>query len=286
MEAAKVPVNFVNMPGRLHAAQANNPGIERGAAHTECGRDFTMRTKASQTASDPFIASSRDRVSRGLPRLDSAFQHLDVRKALRLVFRCLTDSARFGGSRSIEDDFLRFWQRVYTRLKGGERYGAFQIEYPAFGLVLISADQQGLVRRGICMRLLNADSLDVCHGFVLRNDQVHRDVHFDCRWMRENRANENGCSGGRRGGGRKAGPLSIEGRSCAIDTSKATTKKRVIDGRFCLIELSEIAILPGSLHSATRRTQTVRKRKPGRSGRDDRIGGKLGGTREDNKEAA
>jgi hypothetical protein len=49
------------------------------------------------------------RVSRSLPRLDSAFQHLGVRKALRLVFRCLTDSARFARSRSIEDDFLRLW---------------------------------------------------------------------------------------------------------------------------------------------------------------------------------
>jgi len=54
-------------------------------------------------------AASIHRVSRSFPRLDSAFQHPNVRKALRLVFRCLTDSARFGGSRSIEDDFLRLW---------------------------------------------------------------------------------------------------------------------------------------------------------------------------------
>jgi hypothetical protein len=47
------------------------------------------------------------RVSRSLPRLDPAFQHLEVHKALRLVFRCLTDSATFAWSRSIEDDFLR-----------------------------------------------------------------------------------------------------------------------------------------------------------------------------------
>jgi hypothetical protein len=58
-----------------------------------------------QITSQPSI----HRVSRSLPRLDSAFQHLDVRKALRLIFRCLTDSGRFGGSRSIEDDFLRLW---------------------------------------------------------------------------------------------------------------------------------------------------------------------------------
>src|SRR5216683_7972654 len=49
------------------------------------------------------------RVSRSLPRVDSAFQDLDVCKALPLVFRCLTDSGRFARSRSIEDDLLRLW---------------------------------------------------------------------------------------------------------------------------------------------------------------------------------
>jgi hypothetical protein len=111
------------------------------------------------------IAASIHRVSRSLPRLDSAFQHLDVGKALRLVFRCLTDSARFAWSRSIEDDFLQLWQGVYPRLEAGERYRTFQIEHPAFGLVVISADQQGLVRLGLCMRLLSTDSLDICHDF-------------------------------------------------------------------------------------------------------------------------
>ena len=67
------------------------------------------------------------RVSRSLPRLDPAFQHLDVRKALLLVFRCLTDSARFGGSSSIENDFLCLWQRRRPGLKGGEGYGLVQI---------------------------------------------------------------------------------------------------------------------------------------------------------------
>jgi hypothetical protein len=67
------------------------------------------------------------RVSRSLPRLDSAFQHLDVRKALRLVFRCLTDSARFGGSRSIKDDFLRLRQGPRSELQAGEGYGPVQI---------------------------------------------------------------------------------------------------------------------------------------------------------------
>jgi hypothetical protein len=56
-----------------------------------------------QITSNPSI----HRVSGSLPRLDSAFQHLDVGKALRLIFCCLTGSARFGGSSSIEDDFLR-----------------------------------------------------------------------------------------------------------------------------------------------------------------------------------
>src|SRR6266404_5115708 len=67
------------------------------------------------------------RVSRSLPRLDSAFQHLDVRKALFLVFRCLTDSARFGGSSSIENDFLCLRQRRRPRLEAGEGYGPVQI---------------------------------------------------------------------------------------------------------------------------------------------------------------
>jgi len=67
------------------------------------------------------------RVSRSLPRLDSAFQHLDVGKALLLIFRCLTDSARFAGSSSIENDFLRLWQRGRAGLELGERYGPFQI---------------------------------------------------------------------------------------------------------------------------------------------------------------
>jgi hypothetical protein len=67
------------------------------------------------------------RVSRGLPPLDSAFQHLDVGKALRLVLRCLTDSARFGGSSSIEDDFLCLRQRRRPGLQAGEGYGPVQI---------------------------------------------------------------------------------------------------------------------------------------------------------------
>jgi hypothetical protein len=36
-----------------------------------------------------------------------------------------------------------------------------------------------------------------------------------------------------------------------------------------LIDLASRPILPGSLHYAARRTKTVRKKKPGRSGRDD-----------------
>jgi hypothetical protein len=80
------------------------------------------------------------RVSRSLPRLDSAFQHADVRKALRLIFRCLTDSARFAGSSSIEDDFLRLWQRGRAGLELGERYRPLRIKHPTFGLVLVGAD--------------------------------------------------------------------------------------------------------------------------------------------------
>ena len=41
-------------------------------------------------------------------------------------------------------------------------------------------------------------------------------------------------------------------------------------GRLGLTGVYEAARLPGSLHYATRRTKNVRKRKPGRSGRDDK----------------
>jgi hypothetical protein len=43
-------------------------------------------------------------------------------------------------------------------------------------------------------------------------------------------------------------------------------------GGWGLIDRGRAAALPRSLHCATRRTQTVRKKKPGRSGRDDRKG--------------
>lgn len=59
------------------------------------------------------------RVTCSFPRFDAALQHLDVGKALRPVFRCLTGSARFSGSTSIEDDFLRFWERCQTGLQAG-----------------------------------------------------------------------------------------------------------------------------------------------------------------------
>jgi len=73
------------------------------------------------------VGISIHRVSRSLPRLDAAFQHLGVRKALRLVFRCLTDSARFARSRSIKDDFLCLRQRRRPGLQAGEGYGPVQI---------------------------------------------------------------------------------------------------------------------------------------------------------------
>jgi hypothetical protein len=104
------------------------------------------------------------RVSRSLPRVESAFQHLGVLKALFPEFRCLTDSGGFAGSGSIEDNFLSLRQRSHARLKAGERYRPFQVEHPAFGLVLISANEQGLVRLDVCTSLLSTDSLDVCHA--------------------------------------------------------------------------------------------------------------------------
>ena len=83
-----------------------------------------MRLEPTETS---LTDHSIHRVSRNLPRLDSAFQHLDVRKALRLIFRCLTDSTRFGGSSSIEDDFLCLRQRRRPGLQAGEGYGPVQI---------------------------------------------------------------------------------------------------------------------------------------------------------------
>ena len=45
----------------------------------------------------------------------------------------------------------------------------------------------------------------------------------------------------------------------------------VIDLRFGLVELSGAVILPRSLRCVTRRIKTMRKRKPGRSARNDEV---------------
>jgi hypothetical protein len=50
------------------------------------------------------------RVTGSFPCCDAALEHFDVGKAFRPVFSCQTGSARFGGSRSIENDFLRLGQ--------------------------------------------------------------------------------------------------------------------------------------------------------------------------------
>jgi len=71
--------------------------------------------------------SSIHRVSRSLPRSDTALQHLDVGKTLLSIFRCLTDSAGFAGSASIENDFLCLRQRRRPGLQAGEGYGPVQI---------------------------------------------------------------------------------------------------------------------------------------------------------------
>jgi len=55
------------------------------------------------------VGISIHRVSRSLPCLYPTFQHRNVLKALRPVFRCLTDSGGFARSPSIEDDLLRLW---------------------------------------------------------------------------------------------------------------------------------------------------------------------------------
>jgi hypothetical protein len=43
------------------------------------------------------------------------------------------------------------------------------------------------------------------------------------------------------------------------------------NGRFGAIDSGEAAILPRSLHYVTRRIRTMRRKKPGHSGRDDRF---------------
>src|SRR5580692_2952573 len=86
---------------------------------------FTAPNESSATTNQRL--NSIHRVSRSLPRLDSAFQHLDVGKALRLIFRCLTDSAGFAGSTSIENDFLSLRQRRRPGLQAGEGYGPVEI---------------------------------------------------------------------------------------------------------------------------------------------------------------
>jgi len=79
------------------------------------------------TAPNGVVGISIHRVSRSLPCLYPTFQHGNVLKALRPVFRCLTDSAGFAGSTSIENDFLCLRQRRRPGLQAGEGYGPVQI---------------------------------------------------------------------------------------------------------------------------------------------------------------
>jgi len=60
------------------------------------------------------------RVAGSFPCFYTALEHFDVGKAFRPIFGCLTDSARFGGSRSIENDFLRLRQRSQPRSEIGQ----------------------------------------------------------------------------------------------------------------------------------------------------------------------
>jgi hypothetical protein len=50
------------------------------------------------------------RIAGGFPGFDAALERLDVGEAVRLVLRCLTGSARLGGSGAVENDFLRLRQ--------------------------------------------------------------------------------------------------------------------------------------------------------------------------------
>jgi hypothetical protein len=57
----------------------------------------------------------------------------------------------------------------------------------------------------------------------------------------------------------------------ALRTSQSKRKKAVIVAWLGLIDSRDAVRLPRSLHYVTRRTQPVRKKKPGHSGRDDNL---------------
>lgn len=66
--------------------------------------DSSHREQAILAELEPLLRGHR--VASSLPCFDTALEHFDVGKAFLPVFGCLTDSASFGGSRSIKNDFL------------------------------------------------------------------------------------------------------------------------------------------------------------------------------------
>ena len=79
-----------------HVAKAVVDAVLQGLRRSQASRQKELRCS--------------HRVASSFPRFDTALKHLDVGKALLTVFGCLTGSARFGGSGSIEDDFLGLGQ--------------------------------------------------------------------------------------------------------------------------------------------------------------------------------
>jgi hypothetical protein len=134
-------------------------------------RAATMIAAIVSTETPPSVIhtswSRHHRITCGCPRLNAAFERLDVGKPLRPEFGCLTGSTSFSRSSAVEDEFLCLRQRTHSGLKARQGDGPLQVDHPAFCLVIVGADEQSLVRGDPLMRVFHTDSLDVCHEFSL-----------------------------------------------------------------------------------------------------------------------
>jgi hypothetical protein len=72
--------------------------------------------------------------------------------------------------------------------------------------------------------------------------------------------------------------MEIVGKGCAnlwTDVQKGRQREGAVQAKtwLDLADLGDAAILPRSFHYAGRRTENVRRKKPARSGQDDRLAG-------------
>src|SRR5712691_1150173 len=111
--------------------------------------------------------SGGHRVACRLPGFDAALERLDIAEALRLVLRCLTGSARLGGSGAVEDDLLVLRQGGKPGPERREREGSAEIDLAVLGLVVVGTHQKRLVGRGLATRFLNADPFHFRHVCLL-----------------------------------------------------------------------------------------------------------------------